>query len=331
MFKKYNSIENSYQTEFVDRIKTEGLDTQKFVVQEKAHGANMSFWTLDGIHYQYGKRTGELDWKDEFYHFQSVFLKNKEKLQMLWNKVTNKYKHTKVLHVFGELIGGSYKHPDVAKDKKAIQIQKGIYYSPSNEFYGFDIMINYKQYLTVYEANALFEEAELLHAKNLFEGSLSECLAFPNDFESTIFRQLHYPQIIPNIAEGVVIKPKETCFFQNGQRVILKNKNKKWEEVAKRRKTPKSPLHISDEVSYLQDEILNYITQNRFNNLLSKIGPIHKKDFSKLMGMFTKDIVEDFEKDFGKQMNELDKQEQKLVKKSISKPVSILINLALKD
>jgi Rnl2 family RNA ligase len=326
MFKKYNSIENSYRQEFIDKIIRDKLDQQSFVVQEKAHGANMSFWTQDGKQFNCGKRTSALKWEEKFYNFQYVFEKNKEKLQKLYYEVKAIFAEVKVVQVFGELIGGHYKHPDVTKDQQALKTQKGIFYSPSNEFYAFDIMINQTNYLDVNIGNQLFEKAGLIYAKNLFQGSLDECLTYPNTFESTIYKQLHLPEIKPNIAEGVVIKPVKACFLGGGQRVILKNKNEKWEEVAQMSKrTKKAPADIPEQVKSLQDKILNYVTENRFNNLLSKIGYFEMKDFGKVLGMFSKDIVEDFAKDFDKEMNELDKSEQKHIKKAISKPAAHII------
>ena len=43
-FRKYLDIENSYRKKFIDIVVAEKLDKGEFVVQEKAHGANLSFW-----------------------------------------------------------------------------------------------------------------------------------------------------------------------------------------------------------------------------------------------------------------------------------------------
>ena len=48
MFKKYTSIENIYREEFLDRIKSHGFWDDDFIVQEKAHGSNLSYWTTNG-------------------------------------------------------------------------------------------------------------------------------------------------------------------------------------------------------------------------------------------------------------------------------------------
>ncbi len=42
-FRKYNSIENSYQSSFIEKIIQNGFENETYVVQEKVHGANLSF------------------------------------------------------------------------------------------------------------------------------------------------------------------------------------------------------------------------------------------------------------------------------------------------
>ena len=48
MFNKYNSIENSYRKEFLERLERNGLLDETYVVQEKVHGANLSYFTIVG-------------------------------------------------------------------------------------------------------------------------------------------------------------------------------------------------------------------------------------------------------------------------------------------
>lgn len=55
-FKKYNSIENSYQDDFISSIIEQGFGDLEYVVQEKVHGANLSFIT-DGHKILSAKRT----------------------------------------------------------------------------------------------------------------------------------------------------------------------------------------------------------------------------------------------------------------------------------
>jgi len=219
--------------------------------------------------------------------------------------------------IFGEIIGGFYPHEEVKRNSKALKVQKGIFYSPNNEFYAFDIQINRATYLDLDYVNPLFEAHQMLFAKTLFEGSLEECLNYTNLFPSTIPKELGLPEINPNTCEGVVIRPKINCHFNNGVRVILKNKNEKWEENTKHLKSINQSAPLSEKVIALQGAIQAYVTENRLNNVLSKIGEVTRKDFGKIIGGFNRDVIEDFTKDYQNAFSILEKKEQKLITKSI--------------
>ena len=51
---------------------------------------------------------------------------------------------------------------------------------------------------------------------------------------------------------------------------------------------------LSDDAQMLCEEIAKYITENRLNNVVSKIGTITQKDFGKLLGLYSKDVLEEF-------------------------------------
>jgi hypothetical protein len=70
-FKKYNSIENSYQEDFITNIKRQGFSDLEYVVQEKIHGANLSFMT-DGQSIISAKRTGIILEGEQFFNSKLV-------------------------------------------------------------------------------------------------------------------------------------------------------------------------------------------------------------------------------------------------------------------
>ena len=331
MFKKYNSIENTYRDEFLERVKTHGFWENEFVVQEKIHGSNLSYWTTDGKTFYSGKRTGEIEKNEKFYNYEIVLGDIKPKLELLWKSIKKDFTELKQLTVFGELFGGDYPHPDIEVDKKSIMVQKGIFYSPKNHFYAFDILLDTENYLDVNIANKYFEEVKLLHAKTIFKGSIVECMKQENDFNTTIPKELELPILEPNIVEGVVIKPTKTSYFNNGVRVILKNKNEKWSENKKYHKSISKTDKPTEKVIKLQEAIITYVTENRLNNVISKIGEITQKDFGRVLGMFNKDVVEDFTKDYHKLLEELDKKEIKLINKSISSLAMVLVKERIKS
>jgi Rnl2 family RNA ligase len=331
MFKKYNSIENTYRVEFLERIKNHGFWKEEFVVQEKVHGSNLSFWTTDGKTFYSGKRTGIINEDETFYNYEIVLKNIKPKLELLWNNIKADFPDLQQLTVFGELFGGDYPHPDVEIDKNSIVVQKGIFYSPKNHFYAFDILLNTEKYLDVNIANMYFEKVKLLHAKTIFKGSIDECLKYKNDFNTTIPKELGLPPLEPNIAEGVVIKPVKTLYFNNGVRVMLKNKNEKWSENKKYHKSIKQTDKPTEKIIKLQEAIITYVTENRLNNVISKIGEVTKKDYGRVLGMFNKDIVDDFTKDYHQLLEELDKKEVKSINKSIGNLTMKLVKEKLEN
>ena len=67
-FKKYSSIENSFNREFMERIVAEMPTDLEYVVQEKVHGANTSF-LCDGKNVRFAKRTSMLEADENFYDY----------------------------------------------------------------------------------------------------------------------------------------------------------------------------------------------------------------------------------------------------------------------
>ena len=330
-FKKYNSIENTYNKEFMDRIKLEGYDSLQYVVQEKVHGANCCFVT-NGETMQFAKRTGWVEAGEMFYNYEELVERYREKTIQLFHIVKKDYAEMTTLSIFGEMFGGKYPHPDVSNDTKVMCIQKGVFYSPKHEFYAFDLCVQIddsRKYLSVNEINEYFEIGEFLYAKTLLQSSLAECLSYPNAFESKIAEWLGLPAIEDNTCEGIVIRPIETVYFGNGSRLLLKNKNSKFEEKKSIRKRKPSlfvePTY-SNELNVLLVVVESYVTENRLNNVISKIGNISvPKDFGRLIGLFSKDILEDFLKEHESEYALVEKSEQKILNRHINKLATQLI------
>ena len=327
-FKKYNSIENSYRSEFIDRIRNSFIQ-DVFIVQEKVHGANLSFWT-DGVEIKTAKRSAFLEEDEKFYNFQLVREHYRKAILSSFQILKTKYPTISHISIYGELIGGSYSHPDVERVKNTIRVQKGIAYTPKNDFYAFDIRINSENYLAIEEANAIFEQTGLFYAKTLFKGSLEDALKYPNNFESKISGWLGFPSIENNICEGTVIKPNKSHFFKSGTRAIIKNKNEQWSENKNHKIKIKKEEVLSEMVIKLKDIIETYITENRLNNVVSKVGEISFKDFGRVLGLFNKDILEDFSKDYNSHYDELEKSEQKKVKKHMGEKAAVMLRNYLK-
>lgn len=330
-FKKYSSIENSFNREFMENVVAQVPPDMAWVVQEKVHGANTSF-LCDGCEVKFAKRTSLLADDEKFYDFQELLDHYKERVINLFNAVKGKRPGTTAISVFGEMFGGLYPHNEVKRNPKMSLIQKGVCYCPEHEFYGFDIYVfteSEGQYLPVDEVNELFETNGFFYAKTLFRGSLNECLKQPNAFQSKIAEWLGLPAIDENICEGVVIRPVEPCYLRNGSRVIIKNKNECFAEKKsgkKRNKLFAEPVSFSDALKSLILEAETYVNENRLANVVSHIGEVHfPKDFGKVMGLLSKDVLADFLKEYCGEFGALDKCEQKTFNKEVNRFCSALV------
>lgn len=324
-FKKYSSIENAITRDFMERVWAEMPEDLEWVVQEKVHGANTSF-LCDGEDVKFAKRTSVLSEDDKFYDFQSMLENYKPRVLSLFRRICEKHPSVSAISVFGEMFGGRYAHDGVSAVKGITLIQKGVNYTPVHEFYGFDIYVFEGEagyYLAVDEVNSLFKAEGFFYARNLMKGSLAECLKYPNAFQSKISQWLGLPDIDNNICEGIVIRPVTPQYLRNGSRVLIKSKNARFAEkksVKVRNKLFTEPVPYSDSLKALLPELEAYVTENRLNNVISHIGEVSlPKDFGKIMGMFSKDILEDFLKEHGGEYTALDKCEQKSLNRELNK------------
>lgn len=330
-FKPYHPVENSCRDDYLGELKSNGLDEGIFIVQEKIHGANLVFIT-DGQEIRSAKRTGLLEEEEKFYNFQKVRERHREKILMAYKLVKELYPEMDELYIFGELFGGYYPDKSVPKVADATRLQQGVFYSPDNEFCAFDLRVYNASYLDVDIACQIFKQVGLLYADILFQGTLNECIEYPNDFESLIPRKLGLPLVPNNIVEGTVIKPMQVKFLPSKDRVILKNKNAKYAEtVIKKDKFKRPTVKPSEKVLELRKEAENYVTENRLIAVMSKIGQLdlahlyQTKQIGRVLGPFAQDAVESFLKDFEDQFYQLEKSEQKQITQHISDTCMALV------
>jgi Rnl2 family RNA ligase len=332
MFKKYNSIENTYREKAIEQVYLHDYGNDVFVVQEKVHGSNFSFIT-EGNTIQVAKRTSLISEDENFNNYKYVVNKYEKAILELFKLVKIDFPETEIITVFGEIFGGNYPHSTIHKIDGMIRIQKGVFYSPENDFYAFDICINHKQYVDVIIANTHFDEVGMFYAKTLFAGTFSECMAYPNDFDSKVRVWLNLPKIEDNVCEGTIIKPLVSRHFGNGERVIFKNKNEKWSEKShlKRIHTdkPNAVEAFSDAEKELMHTLLVYVNENRLMNVQSKIGEFSPKQTGKTIGFLAKDALGDFVKDHETAWKNTEKQHQKVMTKILTREAATLVKEVL--
>lgn len=319
-FKKYGSIKNVNSEKGKATILIFG--DVPAVALEKAHGAHFSFQT-DGDIVECARRGDVLSNDDNFYDFQLLLERYSQVIKTIFEMVK-----ASSIQVDGELIGGTYKHPKV-KARDVSPIQSGVYYSPKYEFYAYDILCFYKDVLIFvnYDKSIeIFKKVGLLYAEPIARGTFKELCGMSNVFPSRISTCLGLPEIDNNDAEGLVIKPINDIRLENGSRVILKSKNNKFCETNDIRKSKKPRTSLE---SKLDENVLDCLdsmtTENRLNNVISKIGPVTKADFGRLMKDLNLDILEEFKDEYKTIYDTLNKETFPIAKKYLNMQCSLLI------
>jgi len=322
-FSRYSSIDNSYRLKTVGLIQ-EQIPSATFVVQEKIHGSNFAFY-YDGETVRYAKRGGLLNGEETFFHYRKLDRYGiEDKIKSAFEYLKSEFgDEIEQVSIHGEIFGGSYPHDDVEKVKDVSRVQKEVLYSPNVEFMAFDIKVN-DTFMNMDHFIGLCEELDIPHLPILLRGTLEEALKYNNEYQTTVPNLLGYPELPDNICEGNVIKPVKTAYFGNGSRIVLKNKNAKFSEKSgqKGTPTPKDPLpqHVLDMMSKGNE----YVCENRLRNVLSKIGEVQQSEFGKILGLMSKDVLEDFMKDVPEFL-EMEKKERKEVQRFLNGKIGFLI------
>ncbi|WP_103069158.1 RNA ligase family protein [Aquimarina sediminis] len=310
-FSEYEKVPKKLNVNDIDFRKLEKL---QWVVTEKVHGANFSF-IYENRKLKFAKRREYLSWKDDFFGFQLIVKCLEDKIFHFFERLSHDIEAKKYI-LYGELFGGEYPHPEVLPSDNIKAIQTGVYYSPEIKFCAFDIAIetDIKYYLPYKTAEEYFVKHSIFYAKPLFIGKYLEALNFDTRIDSTIPDRLSLPWIKDNLIEGVVIKPyTQQIKTKNQIRPIIKLKNKEFDEEIKFHQAQKwkyipETSSNTEDLSFLIDELQNYIIKNRLDSAISKIGALDQNNvlrMSEIEAEFLQDVLTDFNDDNEYILNEL--------------------------
>mgnify|MGYP003604030369 CR=1 FL=1 len=291
-FTKFPSLENTYRQKEIDKIQSMMIK-DKWVVTEKVHGANFSFWmteehlSVEGIGLcstvviKCAKRSGWIEDDEKFFNYQPVLEKYRDSLERLYYHLSGTHACNEVV-VFGELYGGN--------------IQSGMCYKDDQDFIAFDMKIDDVSVDKLAMFNDLKTcEIPCVPLLGKFD-TLQEALNFNESFDSLLMKEGFSGEEKHKEAEGVVIEPVTPSWFPNGSRVYFKKKTKRFLEKGGN-KIHKPVENLPKELEGVLTQAFEYINEPRFNAVVSKIGEVTIKDIGKVMGFMTKDILEDMEKD----------------------------------
>ena len=276
------------------------------------HNCNYSFWVTSDeneIKVQVAKRTSFITDDEKFFNHKPVLEKYRQSMIEL-------YQHLEcdTLVVYGELFGGN--------------IQSGMSYPLEQDFVAFDVKVDgvAQDKIGIFEILRSFG-IPTSPVIGVFD-TLQEALKVNESFDSLLTRQDFNGDDKHKEAEGVVIEPNTPMYHHNGSRVYLKKKTKRFlEKSGKPTVKHKSVTVVSEQVNTMLGWSLVYLTESRFQSVVSKIGEVSIKDIGKIMGLMTQDIIEDLEKDFEVDVKTYftDKQDSKTFNKQLMKYVQDFI------
>lgn len=308
-FKSYPEMENHTRTKTINLVVELGhaADSVEWVAREKIHGTNFSLIT-NGIEFTAARRSGLLEPEDKFYDRYVIERRYANNIIKLYHNMVRLGYVTPAeqINVFGEYAGV------MASGK---WIQTGIDYGPQ-DFYPFDIMVldaegNVSRIIDDNVFEDLIRDVQMKPAPLLARGTFKEIMSIPVDLQSVV---IDYAAGNPfeikvgttNIAEGYVAKPNVSTRFGNGSRIAIKCKNEKWSEVGSGKAVQAKIVEMTDDDKAIVTELVQYITENRLKNVISKIGTPELRDFGKVMGLMSRDIQKDFELDTSKDLKDTD-------------------------
>jgi Rnl2 family RNA ligase len=320
-FSGYEKMPSSIKKLGLNERDFAALEKVSWVVTEKVHGANFSFVYENGL-LKFAKRKAYLSWEDDFFGFQLVVNRLETLIIRLFEDLSSKVSGNKFI-LYGELFGGEYPHSDVKAIPNVHAIQTGVYYTPDIRFCAFDIAIetegaSLKTYLDYETAISYFEKHGIFYAKPLLIGKFGEAINFNTRINSTIPSQLELPALAENLIEGVVIKPFQKLDNTTIKtRPIVKLKNKEFEEEkfhqAEKWNYIPNVSSKSEDLSFILDELRNYITTNRLESAISKIGALdfeNEQRIQDIQNEFFHDAITDFNENNDNLLEELSTEEQ---------------------
>lgn len=295
-FHKYPKMKNSY-AEDVERF-----GDMKMYSSEKIDGSN----TQITIHYDCeGNRTVLVGSRNRY-----IDKDCKEALGRVWNwvpQVESAIDTSKTLkedfgmdklkevtfYTFGEIYGASIQTTsyNVTKEGK-------------NGYRIFDCFVKYDESATVTQLGIrqLQKVFGLLVAPPKRVGTLKELLDIPLDKESEYGAPLE---------EGEVYHPVDQHIYLSWEQLSkspynVKRKHKEFSEISRTHKKSKAPKVFTEEQKKTLDELTQYVTERRVENILSH-GDIERtsKNIGKLIGATIKDTMEEFAIDHNMTKEEL--------------------------
>lgn len=321
MWKKYSSIENAYNQQYIERFRPL-LTTTDFYITEKIHGANISFhFDTKTREYKVYSRKQEIE--DLSLQEIDVVIKRDKIIDVLnrviddiLNKDSQNYNSISEITFFGEYCGGFYNGL-----KDGVVIQRAEYCS-KNKILFFDIKIH-----DIHDNGCYVDFKDFLSYFSPFHEFIVPVLAQHLTFKEALEYNNAYETNVPNligeqnlkehqmICEGNVIRPAIELKM-GSHRFIIKNKNSEHSDIKIATK--------QEQGEFKHSEIVNYLTPSRFESARSKLiltnpNPSNQEIIQEVI----EDVIGEYMR--GHKIEEFEKDELKQIKKLLGRSIYPLL------
>ena len=300
MFHKWKSFENHYNEKYLYFWQKQfPLNDYEFQVQEKIDGANFSFLFEPNKSPTYYKRSGIAD--HGFFNYRDLF--NQQEYNDFVIKVQNYVdNHNNQLQFIGELFGSG--------------IQNRISYGEGRIWRWFGIYEN--EVLVSLEREK--ELDEVLSIFNLRVPVIEDRVKLVDVFALDV--ELLTSRLCEFKPEGICIRNwGEPISFRN-EYFLVKKKSINFMENGGNPGKKKKKYQINKEEKEVLDRVIDYVNENRTASLISKKGKLDDpKNFGDYMKAYVEDVFVDFDKDNDNFIKNMDKKENKRLRRNISSSI----------
>ena len=330
IFKKYNSIENSYREKEIEKIKNNIDKNELFVATEKVDWTNLSFIVYDNWEKIKIAKRSWIIWENEnFYDANKMLEKYKNNFECIFKKLKSENNNITQVQIYWEHFWWIY---NWKSEKWYSKIQNRINYCPFTDYIIFDIWYmenkneDYIKFLNRNKLKEIVIDCWLKHVPEIKIWTFEELLKINNNFNTLIPNFYNLEKIENNITEWIVIKTIEDIrIWKLNERVMLKNKNEKFKEKWKIKFSNINKIEINENHKKWIKEFSKYLEESRVNSVISKweinieeLKNGSPKEFWITKWLFIKDAEEDLIKDNNDYLK-LDKKDKKIIRKEIQK------------
>lgn len=269
----------------------------QWVVTEKIDGANCSIIVDREGNVNFAGRNHVIDDTYDVYHFSNM-IKHDKKFAELVAYITKLVKdhQFETINVFGEYFGRG--------------IQDRIDYGNQKYVRIYSCLINGKHWCGFDEFNTLFNNLDrqfFIPVLGRFE-TFEQAVEFANAYGVTNNK---ISELAPQCGEGVVIY---SATSHEDILVAYKHKCDQFKELKKLPIVKQMKAAKYSSINALHEEFMQYATENRMYNVISKLGvPSDKSQYGAYARAFVEDAIEDFKLDHPNVLEDLDKNEIKQV------------------